>query len=390
MPPDGVASTPAQRDTGAPSLGHTPSGVPCARAAPARRCGLADPVAAVVREVGPPAGTVAQRDGPGRSLARRLAAAVTPGLRVRRSTGQATGAVGTRRPALVMPSRMARTAAVDTARALRQWGGPCAARAAGCGRAARGWERAGGPAAARRWAAPRAQRRRSGPALWGPRSRGPGGHGHRATARRRLAAAVAWACAWSRPPRRRPGSGRWRVCHGRPGPPAGGSRARGRPRWRGRPAPGVAPAVAHADGGAGRSPRAPAAEAPLRGAVAGPGPREGLAGLSGRHPTAGCPASAAPGGAAPGASQRAGGPAGGAAGSPAGRRPPSHARPQAHRPAQAVARRRTAPDRRRDARRACHATTARARLAGRAMARPGHGHPSGARLRRDQPSRGAL
>jgi hypothetical protein len=37
--------------------------------------------------------------------------------------------------------------------------------------------------------------------------------------------------------------------------------------------------------------------------------------------------------------------------------------------------------------RSCHATTASARLAVRAMALPWHLHPYGARLRRDQPSR---
>ena len=37
--------------------------------------------------------------------------------------------------------------------------------------------------------------------------------------------------------------------------------------------------------------------------------------------------------------------------------------------------------------RSCHATTASARLAVRAMALQGHFHPYGSRLRRDQPSR---
>jgi hypothetical protein len=54
--------------------------------------------------------------------------------------------------------------------------------------------------------------------------------------------------------------------------------------------------------------------------------------------------------------------------------------PQAPRTAQAV-------DRRLDARRSCHATTACARLAVRARALPGNFHPYGARLRRDQPLR---
>jgi hypothetical protein len=67
--------------------------------------------------------------------------------------------------------------------------------------------------------------------------------------------------------------------------------------------------------------------------------------------------------------------------------PPASAGPQAHRPAQAVERRLDAHDRRLDARRSGHGPTDRARRAVRAMARQGHLHPYGARLRRDQPSR---
>ena len=47
------------------------------------------------------------------------------------------------RPSCVMPSRMARTDAVDKALDLRPWGGPFDALASGCGRHAMCWERAG-------------------------------------------------------------------------------------------------------------------------------------------------------------------------------------------------------------------------------------------------------
>ena len=389
MPPDGVASTPAQRGHRSTIPGpYAERCAVCQGRAVSRRCGLADPVAAVcAREVGPPAGTVAQRDGPGRSLARRRRGGHTSPAR---APEHRAGDWGRRHPA----PRVGHAGEDGPHRGGRHRARAAPVGGAVCRPGRRLWPRGPGLGAGLAGLRPPVAGRPHGhsAAAVAPRSggRGAAAPGGTATGRRP-------ADGWRRrlPGRARGrgrrdgdrGAGRWRVCHGRPGPPAGGSRARGRPRWRGCPAPGVAPAVAHAHGGAGRSPRAPAAEAPLRGAVAAPGPRAGLAGLAGRHPTAGCPASAAPGGAAPGASQRAGGPAGGAAGSPAAAGPPADACPQAHRPAQAVARRRTAPDRRRDARRACHATTARARLAGRAMARPGHGHPSGARLRRDQPAR---
>ena len=220
-------------------MGHTPLGVPCASAAQSRDAVdsptqyrqyltemLAQQPARLPNEMDQgfplPDGDVS----------------VTPALRVRRSTWQATGAVCTLRLSLVMPSRMARTAAVDTARALRQWGGrvpPWPPSSAALPWAGSG---PGGPAAARRLSAPRSQRRRSGPALWWPMSRCPGWHGHRSTARRLLAAAVSWACAWSRPPRRSPGSGAMarvprtpraagrRITRARSAPRAGTPRAR--------------------------------------------------------------------------------------------------------------------------------------------------------------------
>src|SRR5712691_4563797 len=61
--------------------------------------------------------------------------------------------------------------------------------------------------------------------------------------------------------------------------------------------------------------------------------------------------------------------------------------PQAHRTSQAVDRRLNSHDRRLDAMRYGHATTASARLAVRAMALQGNLHLYGSRLRRDQPSR---
>ena len=61
--------------------------------------------------------------------------------------------------------------------------------------------------------------------------------------------------------------------------------------------------------------------------------------------------------------------------------------PQAHRTSHAVDRLLTSQDRVLDAMRSCHATTARARLAVRALALQGNFHPYGLRLRRDQPAR---
>jgi hypothetical protein len=61
--------------------------------------------------------------------------------------------------------------------------------------------------------------------------------------------------------------------------------------------------------------------------------------------------------------------------------------PQTHRPSNAVGRLLNAQDRVLDAMRYCHAATASARLAVRAMALQWNFHPYGARLRRDQPSR---
>jgi hypothetical protein len=69
-------------------------------------------------------------------------ASVTQDLLVRRMTVQATGAVFTLRPSLVMPSMIARTAEVEKALSLRQWGVPCDALASVCGRDALCWSRA--------------------------------------------------------------------------------------------------------------------------------------------------------------------------------------------------------------------------------------------------------
>ena len=69
-------------------------------------------------------------------------ASVKQALSVRRMKLPATGAVFPLRPSCVMPSMMARPEAVDTARSLRPWGGPCDALASVCGREALCWERA--------------------------------------------------------------------------------------------------------------------------------------------------------------------------------------------------------------------------------------------------------
>ncbi len=62
-------------------------------------------------------------------------ASVQHDLIVRRMQWQATGAVFTLRPSLVMPSMIARTDAVDKALSLRPWGVPCDALGSGFGRA---------------------------------------------------------------------------------------------------------------------------------------------------------------------------------------------------------------------------------------------------------------
>jgi hypothetical protein len=69
-------------------------------------------------------------------------ASVKQAVIVRRMKVQATGAVFSRRPSCVMPSMSGRTEAVETARSVRQWGGPFASLAYVCGRAALCWSRA--------------------------------------------------------------------------------------------------------------------------------------------------------------------------------------------------------------------------------------------------------
>ena len=66
---------------------------------------------------------------------------------------------------------------------------------------------------------------------------------------------------------------------------------------------------------------------------------------------------------------------------------PAYDCPQAHRTSHAVDRLLNSQERLLSAMRYCHATTASARLAVRAMALQGNFHPYGSRLRRDQPSR---
>lgn len=97
----------------------------------------------------------------------------------------------TRRPSCVLPSLMARPDAVATALSRRQWGGPFAALADVCGRAALGWSRAGRASAARRGGAPRGKTRNGCPALWGPMRSCPGSPSRRALSRPPSAGAVA-------------------------------------------------------------------------------------------------------------------------------------------------------------------------------------------------------
>ena len=78
-------------------------------------------------------------------------------------------------------------------------------------------------------------------------------------------------------------------------------------RWLGSDAPGVATALSQDHAGAVLSPLDPEDAETLRGPVAAPGTRQGLAGLSGGDQTAVCPASAAPGRVDAVAPQRAGG-----------------------------------------------------------------------------------
>jgi len=69
-------------------------------------------------------------------------ASVKQDLIMRRLTLITTGAVFPLRPSCVMPAMMARTAEVDKALSLRQWGGPFDALASGFGRDAMVWYRA--------------------------------------------------------------------------------------------------------------------------------------------------------------------------------------------------------------------------------------------------------
>ena len=69
-------------------------------------------------------------------------ASVKQDVIVRRIQVKTPGAVFARRPACVMPSMRGRTAAIETARSRRQWGGPFAALASVVGRDAMCWSRA--------------------------------------------------------------------------------------------------------------------------------------------------------------------------------------------------------------------------------------------------------
>ena len=153
-------------------MGQKPLGLPCASAGP-YRASVDDP-AQYRQSLGErlrqyPALLPHEMDQ-GFPLHAR-SGSITQDLRMRRSTWHTTAAVFTLRPSCVMPSRMARTDAVDKALDLRQWGGPfetpwplAVAAMPGAG-SAPGW-----PAAARRWSAPPCKPRTRCPALWWPLS----------------------------------------------------------------------------------------------------------------------------------------------------------------------------------------------------------------------------
>jgi hypothetical protein len=309
-------------------------------------------------------------------------------LSVRRITWQATGAVFPLRPSLVMPSRMARTEAVETARSLRQWGVPFAALASVCGRDALCWSRAWlacgrpslvGTPVTEPQQVPRAlgaeEQRTRGARHQGdvPTTVGGGGFLGVSVVEAAETATVergSGACAQA-------AKGLLPASHARSGCTAGweATRQAWRPLcptipWGRCVLPALLQRKQHGAGpfwlpGCERAWQVSqaattrqCAQRLRRLAAWPPAPRSGpvaTMGLKrGRRRADGTPASACP---------------------------------PAHRTSQAVDRLRNSPDRRLDAMRSCHATTASTRLAVRAMARPWNVHPSGARLRRDQPSR---
>ena len=124
-------------------MGHTPLGVPCASAAQSRDS-VDSPTPSrqyLTEMLGQHPALFPTEMDQGFPL-HDCSVSVKQDLIVRRSKLQATGAVFTLRPSLVMPSMIARTAAVETALSLRQWGVPFDALASVFGRDAMCWYRA--------------------------------------------------------------------------------------------------------------------------------------------------------------------------------------------------------------------------------------------------------
>ena len=319
MPPDGVERHPAQQEAQADHPWAIRLAV-CRGRVPARAlCRPPAPLAGAGREAAPVPGTVSARDGPGGSLARRRRVEHTraahapehlehhggrlaPAPRVRHALHAGAPRGGRHRP---LPAAV---------------GGPCDALAAGCGRAALGWERAWracGRPSLRDPTVPDPQHGAPRPGGRGAADPGSDTAGRCPDHCRRGRCPGGGRGRGSRDGTR--GAGRGRVCQGRHGARARLPGARGLPRWLGSDTAGGAATLAHEQRGAGRSPRGPAEATALGGPVAPPRPRHGLAGLPGGDHPAVCAAPAARGRVAAVAPQRAGGPEGGAAGSPSAR-----------------------------------------------------------------------
>ena len=316
------------------------------------------------------------------------AVSVKQDLIVRRSTLQATGAVFTLRPSCVMPYMIARTDAVEKALSRRQWGVPFDALASVFGRDALCWYRAwlafGRPSLVgttvkepqklpRDLVADEQLTRVARPQVYVPTTVGGGCF---------LGVSVVEAAETATVER---GDGACAKEAKALVPDV--SRALGLHRWLGSNAPGVAPAVSHDHVGAVFAPRDPEEEATRRRSVAAPGTRRAWQVSQAatkrqcaqrlRRMAAWTPAPLS-------------GPVATMVLKRCRRRAdftPAYDCPQAHRTSNAVDRLLNSQDRLLDAMRYCHATTASARLAVRAMALPWNVHPYGARLRRDQPSR---
>ena len=223
-------------------------------------------------------------------------ASVKQDVIVRRIKVKTTGAVFALRPSFVMPSMIGRTDAIEKALSLRQWGVPFDALASVFGRDALFWYRA--------WLA------FGRPSLVGTTVKDPHQVPRDLVADEQLTqvakqqvyvpTTVGGGCflgvsvveAADTVTLER---GYGALCEGSQGARSHVSRTLGLHRWVGSDAPGMASAVSQDHGGAVFSPRDPEDAATLRRPVAPPETRQGLAGLSSRHQTAVCPASAAPG-----------------------------------------------------------------------------------------------